>query len=74
MVNEENLVKGCFVLMRATFLVWFYSSKKFHINKRKILLWTSDDTEYLYLNKLLVITRGKDLIYHIKIESNDPFN
>lgn len=55
MTNGESLVKGCFLLTRATFLVWFYLNQTLHTTKRKSL-YGLHDTEYSYLNKLLLIT------------------
>ena len=66
MVNGESLIKGCIVLTRATFFVCFYLNQTLNTTKKKSRR-TSDDTEYSYLNKLLLIAVGKDLISHIKI-------
>lgn len=73
MVNGESLIKGCFVLTRATFFVCFYLNQTMHTTKKKSR-WTSWDTEYSYLNELLLVAMGEDLISHIKIELNDQFS
>lgn len=73
MINGESLIKGCIVLTRATFLVWFYLNQTLHTTKRKSL-YGLHDTEYPYLNKLLLLTVGEGLISHTKIELNGHFS